>query len=78
MKDIGRALVSPLWAVGRLMKPKTPKLPAPLPAVTRDPIRDRQALEDELRKRRGGAADIVTGYGGAEPAVETGKTVLGA
>lgn len=50
--------------------------PKATPAVTRDDVRDNSELEDELRRRRGGAADILTGSGGAE-AGATSKTVLG-
>jgi hypothetical protein len=55
-----------------------PKIKAPhaTPAVTRDDALDSAAIEDQLLKRRGGAADILTGAGGAE-AGNTGKTVLG-
>lgn len=49
---------------------------APTAPVTRDSITEQAALEDELRKRRGGAADILTGSSGAE-AGSTSSTVLG-
>lgn len=49
---------------------------APSAPVTRDTITEQAALEDELRRRRGGAADILTGASGAE-AGPTAKTVLG-
>lgn len=53
---------------------KKPK--QPLPQATRD---DAAAIatEDELRKRKGGAADILTGVTGAEAALSGGKLVLG-
>jgi hypothetical protein len=35
------------------------------------------APDDELRRRRGGAADILTGTRGAEAATTGGKLVLG-
>jgi hypothetical protein len=55
---------------------KIPK-PGPSPrAVTRDDARDQAMMDDELRKRRGGAADILSGVGGAE-AGTGGKTQLG-
>lgn len=48
----------------------------PLPQVSRDDaaasIRD-----DELLRRRGGAADMITGVTGAEAALSGGKLVLG-
>lgn len=60
------------------MKGLMPKMHKPQVAkpVTRDDARDAAGLEDELRRRRGGAADMLTGTGGAE-AGATAKTVLG-
>lgn len=52
------------------------KAPGPTPAVTRDDARDAGELEENIRKRRGGAADILTGGMGAE-AGATGRTKLG-
>lgn len=74
MKAIGSVIRAPLKAIGLVKSPKAP--PAPLPTATRDAARDRVAQEDELRRRRGGAADMITGSSGAE-AGETGKTTLG-
>lgn len=54
-------------------KGKTPMATRP---VTRDDARETADLDDELRKRRGGAADILTGAGGAE-AGTGGRTQLG-
>jgi hypothetical protein len=45
---------------------KKPKGPAVQQPVTRDDARDAALRNDELLKRRGGAADIVTGRYGAE------------
>jgi hypothetical protein len=56
------------------MKMKNP--PGPTAAVTRDDAIGAAERDDELRKRRGGAADILTGNSGVE-AGPTGKTVLG-
>lgn len=58
-----------------MFKPKgqTPMATKP---VTRDDAREAAEREDELRKRRGGAADILTGAGGAE-AGAGGRTQLG-
>lgn len=53
------------------------KPPAPLPTVTRDTARDQAMANDELLRRRGGAADILNGASGAEPAQATGKATLG-
>jgi hypothetical protein len=74
MKQIGSVIRAPLKALGIVKSPG--KAPTPLPSVTRDTVRDRAAQEDELRRRRGGAADILTGSSGAE-AGATGKTTLG-
>lgn len=52
------------------------KAPVATKSVTRDDARDSAALDEELRKRRGGAADILTSPSGAE-AGATGKTQLG-
>lgn len=75
MAIVGKVISAPLKALGLL---KTPgKAPTPIAAVTRDDARDQATQADELRRRRGGAADILTGPSGAEPAGATGKTTLG-
>lgn len=53
------------------------KKPAPvaLGPATRDDAA--VSLDDELLRRRGGAADILTGATGAEAALSGGKLVLG-
>lgn len=56
---------------------KGPKLPTALPTATRDAAARDQMAQDELLRRRGGAADILNGAGGAEPAQASGKTTLG-
>lgn len=58
-----------------LFKSKKPT-PAPMP-VTQDTARDKALRNDELLRRRGGAADIVTSPLGAPGAVAAGKTTLG-
>lgn len=45
---------------------KKPKTPEQIKPVTRDDARDRAAADQELLRRRGGAADILTGNSGAE------------
>jgi hypothetical protein len=58
-------------------KPKQQEtIPAPLPTATRDDAQSEAEKRLELARRRGGAADIVTGAYGAE-APAGGKTVLG-
>lgn len=58
------------------------KMKAPAAAVAPIPRRDDAlaAVRDDLRlrRRRGGAADILTGTGGAEAATVGVKTLLGA
>lgn len=75
MNSIGNALAAPLKAVGLIAKP--PAIPAPLPVAQRDAAAIAAQTDDELAKRRGGAADIITGVGGAEPTAATGKATLG-
>lgn len=53
--------------------PKTPAMPGP---VQRDDAREAAGRRDELLRRRGGAADVVTGSYGA-PAPQGGKVTLG-
>lgn len=59
-----------------LFKPKIPGAPASQGPVTRDDAREAADRDEEMRKRRGGAADMITGAIGAE-AGATGKTQLG-
>lgn len=61
----------------KLFRPniKTP-VPPVAKAVTRDDARESAEREDEIRRRRGGAADILTGTSGAE-AGSGSKTQLG-
>jgi hypothetical protein len=54
------------------------KPPAPPPIVTRDDAAALAAQNDELAKRQGASADLLTGVRGAEAlANQTGKLVLG-
>jgi hypothetical protein len=77
MKAIGSVLRAPLKLLG--IVPKMPKLPEQAKAirpVTRDDARDAALSDDELARRRGAAANQMTGAGGAE-AGATGKATLG-
>lgn len=74
MKAIGGVIRGPLKLLGIL--PKTPKPPTPLRTATRDDARAASSLEEELRNRRGGASDMLSGAGGAE-AGSGGRTQLG-
>lgn len=50
----------------------------PVPGATRDDAAAiAQATEDAIRRRKGSAADILTGSTGAEAALSGGKLVLG-
>lgn len=64
-----------LKAVGLVSTPG--KAPAALPTATRDDAAAQANANDELLRRKGGAADILNGSGGAEAAGATGKTTLG-
>ena len=48
----------------------------PLPQVSRDDAAA-QIADDELLRRRGGAADMLTGMTGTEAALSGGKLVVG-
>lgn len=61
-------------AIGLVSTPGKP--PKALPTVTRDDAAQQIAANDELMRRKGGAADILTGIGGAE-APTGAKTTLG-
>jgi len=50
----------------------------PLPGATRDDAAAQQNLNDELLRRKGGAADILTGVRGAEAPSGGLKASLGA
>ena len=67
-----------LLGIGSMLakKPKLDLPAAPRPA-SRDDAEEAARRADELRRRKGGAADIITGTGGAEPSVSTGKFVPG-
>ena len=55
---------------------KKKKPTQPLPQVSRDDA-IAQMADDELLRRRGGAADMLTGTTGAEAALSGGKLVVG-
>lgn len=75
MSQLGKALVSPISAVGGLFKaPKGPKL-APTP--TRDEVEAAVGDMRRLRKRRGGGANELLGEGGAEASNTAPKRLTG-
>lgn len=66
--------------VGSLLRGKKKKqiTAQPLPEARRDDAAELAAREDELRRRKGSAADmILSGSAGAEAAIAPGKLVLG-
>lgn len=78
LKKIGKFFLSPLGAAVGLFGggKKSPKmLPGP---VTRDDARDAADRQDELLRRRGAAADMLTGTAGAEASAGSiGRIVAG-
>lgn len=74
MKLPGKIIGGFFKAIG--LVPKRPKMPAPLPVPTRSNAAERARI-DALRSRRGGAADFLTGSGGAEAAPASAKELLG-
>ena len=73
---VGKVL---LGGVGGLLGlTKSAKTPKALPTVTRDDAQKQIDDEDQLRRRKGAAADIINGSTGAEAAVgSTAKFVPG-
>lgn len=58
-------------------KKKMPLAPLPLPGATRDDAEVLAAREEELRRRKGGASDILNGVTGAEAAMSAGRLIPG-
>jgi hypothetical protein len=76
MKAVAGAIKAPLKALG--LVPKMPKAPVAQGPITRDDIKIQSDAEDELRKRLGSRADMVTGAAGAEAGrAATGAATLG-
>lgn len=73
---IGGLLFGPVGSLlgigGKAKKLRTPK------PVTRDTVREQVERDDALRRRRGTAADMITGTRGAEAsAASVGRLVVG-
>jgi hypothetical protein len=66
------------FGVSRMLskKPDAKAIPKPLPMPVRNDAMEAADRGDMLRKRRGGAADIVSGAMGVEPVTPTGKQTL--
>ena len=76
IKGVGNFLVG--GVVGGLLGLTKSKVPKALPMPTRDDALAHMQSQDELRRRRGAAAEIINGSTGAEAAVgSTGKFVPG-
>ena len=77
---IGKFLVGGLlgMALGGNKSAPTPDPANPLPVANRDDARADAQRNDELRRRKGAAADLITGSGGAEASAGSlGKLVVG-
>lgn len=78
-----KAITAPQRLVGKALTslgvlPKAPKLPAQQPMQSTDDARNIVINQDALRRRRGGAADLLLGAGGAEAGAGVGgKDTLG-
>lgn len=75
MAILGKIISAPLKALGIISTPG--KAPSPLPTVTRDDAASAVAADDEIRRRKGGASDILNGAGGAQAPLTGGKLTLG-
>lgn len=76
VRGVGRFAISPLLAVAGALT-KKPKVPGAARTPQRDDVADRMADEAQRLKRRGGAADLITGVKGAEAATGGVKSLLG-
>lgn len=68
MSGVVGTVLSPIKTVvqGIIGKPKAVKLPTAQPVATRDNAADAQARDDEIRRRRGSASNMLLGPQGAE------------
>jgi hypothetical protein len=73
--SIFKVLTGGLLGAALTTKPRPPVIP---PQPTRDDARKQMLDQDALLRRRGAAADILTGTSGAEaPAGATGRLIVG-
>lgn len=75
IKKAGKFLLSP--AVALLGGSKNKRTAMPLPQPNRDDAAAALERDDELRRRKGAAADMLTGRGGAEAALSARSLILG-
>lgn len=75
MAVLEKIVSAPLKALGILHTPKSE--PTALPQASRDDAAADIAADDELQRRKGGAADIITGATGAGTPLTGGKLILG-
>lgn len=75
LKTVGKVLISPVTAAAGLFKGPARPLAA-LPSPTRDDAAVEMARDDEIRRRRGSAADIMLGPAAGE-ARTTAKVLTG-
>lgn len=66
-----------LGLAGDLLGKKKKPAPQPLSQVNRDDAAEEIDANDEIRRRKGAAADMITGTRGAEAVGGTGRLVLG-
>ncbi len=77
LKNVGKFLLTGLLGIS-LGGGKKPQAQQPLPAANRDDARTAAQRDDELRRRKGAAADLITGTQGAEAsAASLGRLVVG-
>lgn len=76
-KPIDKIFGGILKGIGLISSPSTKALNAPLPEASNDTAAAAIERDDELRRRKGAAADIITGPQGAEASLTGGKLILG-
>lgn len=77
-KGIAKVFPTGLIGLGSSLLSKKKALPAPLPNATRDDAAVLAERNMELLRRRGAAADMLTGTGGSEASMGSiGKLVVG-
>lgn len=59
------------------LMPKPPKIPDPIPPVTRDDAIDQQRADSARLMRRGAGANMITGPTGAEARSPGARVLLG-